>query len=431
MKKIINKASILTTALSNQFIVLTFNIVLFIVIAKSFSTTVLASWAIFQSVTSIIDMIKTGFIQNSVINQIKSEPDRKYNIIKSAFGVYSLISLILLIITLVIFSVITKINNNNYEFDYAVYYVFSIIGVGILQFINIIKQSSEKHSVIAKNNLIWVLISFIIIVILYKFNGINPKSILITTGISALIVSSYYIIKYFKKITSANVEMDVCYKIVEFGKYVFGTNLFSMLINKSDIFILSIYSQPSSLAAYHIAIRIANYLEIPLNAAAQVFYPKLHNAFNDKKTLDKVIIDSLLIQWIYILPAALILFVFSENIIELLSGTNYITESSLLLRIIILASFVKPVGRTMGIVLDITNRPDLNLKILMISGLLFISLEMYFAKNYNSTGIAIAYVIASWVSIVTAQIFINNKIKFSIINPVYNLLLNKLKNRTI
>lgn len=431
MKKIISKASVLTTALSNQFIVLTFNILLFVIIAKSFPAHVLASWAIFQSVTSIVDMIKIGFIQNSVINQIKSNPENKYSIIKSALTVYSIISVILLMITLIIFEIITKINHNNYEFNYAIYYIFSVVGIGLLQFINIIKQSSEKHKNIASNNLAWVLISFLIIVVLYINNAINPTTILISSGTSALIVSLFYVIKHFRELFNAKVEKAVCLKIIEFGKYVFGTNLFSMLINKSDIFILSIYSTPSSLAAYHIAIRIANYLEIPLNAAAQVFYPKLHSAFNNKKTFDKVVIDSLLIQWIYIIPASIILFLASSNIIEIISGSNYITESSMLLKIIILASFIKPIGRTMGIVLDIKDRPDLNLKILMLSGLLFISLELFLGKTYGSTGIAIAYVISSWLSIITAQIFINNKINLSIINPIYSLLLNKLKNRTI
>jgi O-antigen/teichoic acid export membrane protein len=431
MKKIITKASILSTALSNQFIILTFNIILFIIIAKSFSTNELAAWAIFQSVTTIVDMIKVGFIQNSLINQLKSNPENKYNIIKSTLFVYGILSIISFISVVVIFYLISKYNSNSYEFEYVLYYLFSIIGIGVLQFINIIKQSNEEHKVIAKNNLFWVLISFIIISNLYYFESIKPSNILIATGISASIVSLYYIKKHISYIIKASIEKNICYKIIDFGKYVFGTNLLSMIINKSDIFILSIYSQPSSLAAYHIAIRIANYLEIPLNAAAQVYYPKLHNAFSDKKKLDKVISDSLLIQWMYIIPAALLLFTLSENIIGLISGSNYITESSTLLRIIILASFIKPIGRTMGIVLDIKNRPDLNLKILIFSGILFLGLELYLGKNYSSTGIAIAYVLASWISIITSQVFINNKINFSVINPIYILLTNKLKNKTI
>ncbi len=431
MKKIITKASILSTALSNQFIILTFNIILFILIAKSFSTNVLAAWAIFQSVTTIVDMIRVGFIQNSLINQLKSNPENKYNIIKSALLVYGLLSILSYISVVIIFQLISTYNTNLYEFKYVFYYSFSVIGIGALQFINIIKQSNEKHKTIAKNNLVWVILSFILISILYYFENIKPSTILITTGITASIVSLYYIIKHTKYIVNASVEKIICYKIVDFGKYVFGTNLLSMLINKSDIFILSIYSHPSGLAAYHIAIRIANYLEIPLNAAAQVYYPKLHSAFGDKKKLNKVITDSLLIQWIYIIPAALLLFFLSENIIGLIAGSEYIAEASTLLRIIILASFIKPIGRTMGIVLDIKDRPDLNLKILVFSGLLFLGLELYLGKNFSSTGIAVANVVASWISIVTAQIFINNKINFSVINPLYIFLLNKLKNKTI
>lgn len=431
MKKVINKASILSTALSNQFIILTFNILLFIIIAKSYSTNELAAWAIFQSVTAIVDMIRVGFIQNSLINQLKSNPENKYNIIKSALVVYILISIISIISVILIFQLISAFNTNNYEFNYVLYYIFSVIGIGALQIINIVKQANEKHSIIAKNNLIWVLISFIIISILYYFQYITPATILITTGISASIVSSYYILKHVKNIINAKIEKSICIKIIDFGKYVFGTNLLSMLINKSDIFILSAFSQPSGLAAYHIAIRIANYLEIPLNAAAQVYYPKLHSAFSDRNKLNKVLTESLLIQWIYIIPASLILFIFSENIIGIIAGTEYIKESSLLLRIIIMASFIKPIGRTMGIVLDIKDRPDLNLKILLLSGILFLGLELYFGKYWSANGIALAYVLASWVSIISAQLFINSKINFSIINPIYLLLINKLKNKTI
>ncbi len=430
MKKIINKASLLSTALSNQFIILTFNILLFVIIAKSFSTNTLASWALFQSITSIVDMIRIGFIQNSLINHLKSNPENKYSIIKSALVVYLILSFITYVFVMILFQVLNVINSNNYEFSYSIYYIFSVIGIGLLQFINIIKQAEEKHLLIVKNNLIWVSISMLIVGFLIYTDNITPITVLITTGVSAFIVSLFYIIKSSSKLINAKTSKEICLKITEFGKYVFGTNLVSMLINKSDIFILSIYAQPSSLAAYHIAIRIANYLEIPLNAAAQVFYPKLHRAYTEKKSLDKVITDSLFTQWFFVIPAAIVLFIFSEKIIEIVAGINYIKESSLLLRIIILASFIKPIGRTMGIVLDIKERPDLNLKILVFSSILFIGLEFYFANKYSSIGISIAYVLASWVSIVTAQIFINNKINFSVINPMYILLSNKLKNKT-
>jgi lipopolysaccharide exporter len=431
MKKIINKASILSTALSNQLIILTFNVVLFVIIAKSFSSSVLAGWAIFQSVSTIADMIRVGFIQNSLINQLKSNTSNTYNIIKSAWLVYIGISTITAILVMVIFQLISIYGSHEYIFDYVPYYMFSVIGIGSLQFINIIKQAKEQHSVIAKNNLAWVLLSFIVLGIFYQLHNVNPSTILITTGISAGLVSSFYIIKNIHRFLLASIDTSIFFKMIDFGKYVFGTNLLSMLINKSDIFILGFFCQPGNLAAYHIAIRIANYLEIPLNAAAQVFYPKLHNAFSNKITLEKVITESLLIQWIYIIPAALLLFIFSGSIINLIASSEYINESSTLLRIIILASFIKPIGRTMGIVLDIKDRPDLNLQILLFSGILFIALEIFLGINYSSTGIAIANVLASWISILIAQLFLNKKINISLIQPVYKLLIKKLKNKSI
>lgn len=427
MKILFNKAAILSTALSNQFILITFNITLFVVIAKSFSINVLASWAIFQSVTSIIEMIRLGFIQNAMMNQIKSNPSNKHNIIKSNLFIFSILSIIAYIIVIFIFEIITKVNSNLYNFNYVYFYGFTLIGTGLLQFLNIINQAKENHAGIAKTNLLWVIISLAIISILFFTNHISPENILLTTGVSSTLIVLYTVRKHFKIFQEAKIEKESCESTIQFGKYVFGTNLLSMLINKSDIFILSVFSQPSGIAAYHIAIRIANYLEIPLNAATQVFYPKIHNAFKKDSKIEKVITESVIIQWLYIIPAAVVLFLLSGKIIETLSGASYVTESSSLLRIIILASFIKPIGRTMGIALDIKNRPDLNLRILILSGVIFTVLQILLGSFYQSMGIAIANVLATWISILFAQYFISQKINFSIINPIYQLLTKKIK----
>lgn len=431
MKILFNKAAILSTALSNQFILITFNITLFVVIAKTFSINVLASWAIFQSVTSIIEMIRLGFIQNAMMNQIKSNPSNKLNIIKSNFFIYTILTIIAYVMVILIFEIITELNSNLYNFSYIYYYGISLIGIGLMQFVNIINQANENHAGITKINLIWVITSLVVISILYLSNKICPENILLTTGITSTVIVLFHVRKHLKSFQESKIEKESCNSTFQFGKYVFGTNLLSMLINKSDIFILSIFSQPSGIAAYHIAIRIANYLEIPLNAATQVFYPKIHNAFKKNLRIDKVITESVIIQWIYIIPAAIVLFLLSGKIIEILSGSNYVTESSFLLRIVIFASFIKPIGRTMGIALDIKNRPDLNLRILILSGIIFTTLQLSLGSFYHSMGIAIANVLATWISILFAQFFISQKINFSIINPIYQLVTKKIKSKTI
>ena len=72
-------------------------------------------------------------------------------------------------------------------------------------------------------------------------------------------------------------------QIFHFGKYVFGTNLISMLTNSLDKFLLGALLSPIQVALANTAGRVMNMVEIPVNSIASISYPKASEAYDKGK----------------------------------------------------------------------------------------------------------------------------------------------------
>ncbi len=89
-------------------------------------------------------------------------------------------------------------------------------------------------------------------------------------------ISSGYTRRYFSVVFSYNKRIII--QLLHFGKYVFGTALFSNLSRYTDHFITSAISNPvlgTVYVSYYNAVsRLTNMIDVPSLAAADVLFPK-------------------------------------------------------------------------------------------------------------------------------------------------------------
>ncbi|MFC4873278.1 oligosaccharide flippase family protein [Negadavirga shengliensis] len=200
-------------------------------------------------------------------------------------------------------------------------------------------------------------------------------------------------------------------KIFHFGKYVFGTNLISMLTNSLDKFLLGALLSPVQVAMANAAGRVMNMVEIPVNSIASISYPKAAASFDKKhfrevgETYEKTLgmmLSMTVPFWIFNL-------VFAHYIVLIIAGEEYL-DAVPFLRIVAFTALVKPFDRQSGVFLDAVGKPFVNM--LMVTGTFMYGavLSWLFIQSFGLMGAAYGIVTATMITAAIKQIILNRYI---------------------
>ena len=195
--------------------------------------------------------------------------------------------------------------------------------------------------------------------------------------------------------------------LFDFGRYSMGTNFLSMLFNKMDVLLLGALLPGASVVLYDAATRVFAWLDLPLNALAAVLYPRLCKAFgsenmeNMRLVYEKGLIHLLLIT----LPAVIFVLVGAPLILEVLAGKDYVAAAPVL-RILVLATLVKPWGRLAGMALDASGHPQANFYLLVFSASSNFILNLILIKSVGLVGAAIATSVSIWCTVLIGQVWV-------------------------
>src|SRR5690606_27002591 len=139
-------------------------------------------------------------------------------------------------------------------------------------------------------------------------------------------------------------------QLFHFGKFVFGTNLVSMLTGSLDKFLLGMLLSPVQVAIANTAGRVMNMIEIPVNSIASIAYPKASEAYEHDKIKEVGIIFEKTVGMMLsiTLPFFFVVVLFAEDIIQIIAGNEYIAAAPFL-RIISLMAILSPFDRQSGV----------------------------------------------------------------------------------
>ncbi len=172
-------------------------------------------------------------------------------------------------------------------------------------------------------------------------------------------------------------------RMLHFGKYIFGTNVFSALSRSADQLITANQIQSEAIVAYYnVVSRIYNLMDAPSMAIADVLFPKNVEAMANSGT-DKVryYFERMLGSIISVLaPVSIIIFLLPRLIIKIIAGSKFMMAVSIL-RIVILFSFLRPFAFQFGATMDAIGKPKTNFWINLLSmslNMLFIFLGLHF-----------------------------------------------------
>ena len=221
-----------------------------------------------------------------------------------------------------------------------------------------------------------------------------------------LVFTLFYRSSYFR---FGKIEKEKCLALFHFGKYVAGTNFLSLLFQRLDTLLISIFLTPAAVAVYNVATRLNGLLDLPLNGFSQALYPRIASEVAGSSSMQDVYGKNVRqLLWVQT-PLTLILVLVAPFLVRLLAGEAYL-QAVPLFQLLGLAGLVKPWGRTFGMTLDALGKSDFNFKLLLLSMVVNLSFSLLLMPVFGIVGAAVATGCGTVTTIAIGQFYLRKKL---------------------
>jgi lipopolysaccharide exporter len=420
-----------------------FAMVQFLCIVRWLAPDALGTWAMFLTLTSIVEIVRLGLIQNTLVYFGTHEPDEKPRIVAASLALGIGVSIIGALLLVVISFILTYTYNGgkgiwqmpDLPFLMLGYIVLAVLNT-LLRFIDGYKMIEQQFKTAAISALIFGSINLVLMLLVKQIQGFVGVFDLLFIQIIAAFFNLVFIgkpflhlLKGFKK----DIEMLWLKRLLLYGRYGMGTNLCSMMFQRMDVFLLGAFVPSAGLAIYNVAIRMITYIDFPLNSLGLAFLPRLSAAHHSENTEGVARLYEKSVGWLLAitLPMTLGVFLTAKYIIWIVAGEAYM-EAVPLLQIIALLGLIKPWGRLFGVLLDAIGKPQFNFKMLLFSMFVTILFNVLLIPKFGIHGAAWASGLAIFTTIFTGQILLARLLPiralaaFKHILPVYSQIFSKI-----
>ncbi len=322
-------------------------------------------WIFFLTITTLLDTARNGFFQNPLIRFLGTEtPENKLKIQFVSFllniGLSTLCSVLLL---LIMYPVSIAWENPQLFLLFIIYLATNIIHSFLFHFEYILKANYRFKGAFAGVLTRGVLLILIIGYYYISKKQLSLEALAIYYGFSSLmgVVCSYI---YVRDIFRLDVPYDKAWakQLFSYGYYTLGTSVSAVLMRYIDTWMLAFFISPVAVAAYNVAIRIANLFEVPSMALASMLFPKaVEKAKNQGEGIFKDLYEkSVAVILLFVTPCVIMVILFSDTIIWLLAGDQYMDSASIL-RVTMLYGLIIPLNKQMGILLEAIGKAKKNM----------------------------------------------------------------------
>jgi O-antigen/teichoic acid export membrane protein len=182
-----------------------------------------------------------------------------------------------------------------------------------------------------------------------------------------------------------------------------------MLFQRADMLLLGAFVPPAALAIYNVAVRLMTWLDFPLNALSQMYFPKIAKASHEqgREGVARIYEQSTGLLLALSLPIGVAAFVTAPWLIRWMAGDKYMAAVSLF-RILILAGAAKPWGRLLGMSLEASGKPNWNFAMVGFSLVVNLVLLVTLTPAMGILGAAIASTLSIYLTTLAGQLYFKN-----------------------
>ncbi|HWB62580.1 MAG TPA: oligosaccharide flippase family protein, partial [Chitinophagales bacterium] len=225
--------------------------------------------------------------------------------------------------------------------------------------------------------------------------------------ISALI-GVFYIRKI--KLVPALIKRSHLAYFLSYGKFTSGSMIMGSLLRNADIFMIDAFLGKGAVAIYSAAQKTVEIFEVALRGVASHALPEFCKCADDIHLLAKKYSRLVGLLMAFFLPVALIMFIFSDQVIHLLSGSVAYSQAAVLLRIFMVYVFFLVIDRMTGVTLEALGLAHYNLyktSLLVIVNITGNAMALYFFHSLE--GVAAVSIAAALTGITSGFYFIASR----------------------
>lgn len=382
-------------------------------------------WALFLTITTIIETSRNGLIQNALIKFLNSSSEADSHKIMTAAWILNLsYSLLIIGILIVVSGFVAQIfEAPEFSIVFKYYSLTLLLLVPFSQF-NYLQQAKFSFSGIFWSTTTRQGLFFLIIAISHITSFKNTLiSLVLFQAVSTFfgLCVAYVCAKNYLKF-SWNYDKVIVNKVFQFGKYVMGTNISSLVYKSTDQLMIGYFLNATSVALYNSAIRLSNLIEYPATSVAEIVYPKSAQKYElDKDNASKYYYEKGVgLTMTITLPVVLFSILFAKTIIFIVAGSEY-SESADILRITILFGLFTPFSRQFGTAMDSSGRPHINFYVLVVSVVLNIVANYIGINSLGLIGAAFGTLISYGIVGIISYLLMYKIFKVSFFNVLISM----------
>lgn len=369
-------------------------------------------WTIFLIATSIIEVVRIGLIQNALIKALTANEEHRVRgrINTASFTLNILVALAIALLLIILARFMADwFGGQALERLLHIYILTNLLLVPYFQFTFIAQANFDFRSIFWSNFFRHaVFFGYVLALYLVPEWHFSLSRLALVQAIGAVVGS---IVAWIlgRRLLIFSVRLDVKWLgwLFNYGKYVIGTNLGSMLTKSLDQLMLGVMISPVATAVYGTAIKIANLVEVPTQSMAAIVFPKSAQRVEQEGevAIKQLYEKSVGVLLALIIPGVLFVLVFPKFVIEIVAGPKYL-DAVPLLRITMLYGLFVPFSRQFGTMLDAMGKPGLNFFMVMVGTLINGLLNFFMIREYGTLGAAYATLISFGLLFIANQVIL-------------------------
>lgn len=356
-------------------------------------------WSLFLTITALIEVARNGLIQNAQIKFGAAASAQEYPVIlRASLTLNLLLSLISVLFLCLGAPFLGDWLQAPELTPMLAFYSFTTLALIPFSQFNFVQQAQLDFKGIFASTAIRQGIGFLVIAT-YWLMGIKLELMTLvwwqTFAAIAGAVTGYYYVRPYLKI-SKTLDWSWVKKLFHFGKYVFGTNISSTIFSSIDQVLLGALLNTGKVATYNATLKIINLIDVPISTIVSVVFPRSAQMVGEqgKAGLKHLYEKSVGLMMCIVIPVVLVVVPFSEWVMWLIAGPEYVTEGGMLLRVTVLFSLIQPFVRQFGTILDSIGKPQLNFLVILLIAFLNTGLNFIFISYMGIMGAAVGTLIA-------------------------------------
>ena len=369
------------------------------------------SWVLYLAIVNILEVGRAGLVQNALIKFLSDDEQRAGGQHQARINTASLTLNVL--VTLAIVAVLLLLSKPaGWLFGSAelpvmlrIYCLTTLLLTPFFQS-NFTQQAHLQFSGITWSHMTKQGSLFVFIAVLYFApTGVTLLKLVWWQVIGAVLASgvSVYFGRRFLRF-ERGIHWPTVRSLFHYGKFVFGTNLSTMLYKSIDKMMLGALpaAGTGAVAIYEAAIKVTNLVEVPTFSMASMLFPQSARSADNKAALKQLYEKAVGSILAVLVPGILLVELFAEPIITLIASEKYLPAAPLLRWTILYGLFI-PFAIQFGTVLDSMGKPKVNFKITLLSMLLNVLFNFIFINGFGVAGAAYGTLLTYAVTFIIMQ----------------------------